>query len=275
MILGSPYVFVGGLHRSGTTPLTRTLAAHPDISGLTGTGVHEDEGQHLQDVYPRIRQFGGMGRFALAPGAHLRADSPLASPANADRLLSAWAPYWDENKQLRVEKSPANLIMGQFLQAMFPGSALIVVIRHPIAVALAMQKWNPRVVARNGRRHVTLAGLVRHWLRAHELLRSDAASLERLHVVRYEDIVDDPDRAMATVSAFLGLASPLDASAFRKGRSDTYQRQWEAMRHRPVARYLRRSIESAFADDVAVYGYDISRVGEVVGPLDAAGLFRR
>ena len=61
---GGRFVFVGGLHRSGTTPLARVLGAHPEISGLSGTGVSEDEGQHLQDVYPRIRAHGGMGRFA-------------------------------------------------------------------------------------------------------------------------------------------------------------------------------------------------------------------
>jgi hypothetical protein len=46
------------------------------------------------------------------------------------------------------------------------------------------------------------------------------------------------------------------------------------MRRRPVARHVRRSIESNFAEDVAVYGYDIARVGAVAGPLDATALFR-
>ena len=45
-------LFVGGLHHSGTTLLTRALRQHPAISGLRGTGVPEDEGQHLQSVIP-------------------------------------------------------------------------------------------------------------------------------------------------------------------------------------------------------------------------------
>ena len=67
------FVFLAGLHRSGTTLLARLLAAHPDISGLSGTGVPADEGQHLQSVYPAAKVYGGPGRFGFAPesGSHL------------------------------------------------------------------------------------------------------------------------------------------------------------------------------------------------------------
>ena len=141
---GARHIFLGGLHRSGTTPVARILVAHPEISGLTDTGVSEDEGQHLQTVYPKIRAHGGMGRFANAAAAHLTATSPLVTDENAESLRRAWSRYWDLDKRFLLEKSPSNMIMGGFLQALFPGSALLVVVRHPIAVALAMQKWNPR-----------------------------------------------------------------------------------------------------------------------------------
>jgi len=266
-------VFVGGLHRSGTTPLARALAQHQEISGLSGTGVAEDEGQHLQDVYPRIRSYGGMGRFASDDRAHLTETSPLVSVANRERLLRSWAPYWDLDRRLLLEKSPGNLIMGRFLQTMFPGSALVLVMRHPVVVALAMQKWNPVLVAGNGRRRVSLPGLVEHWLQAHEHLRADAAQLDRLHVLRYEDLIDDPATRVADLADLLDLASPVDTSDLRRGRSDRYAREWEAMRTgAPWKRRARRLIEERYGDRLARYGYD---VGDVTSAQAWAGIWPR
>ena len=59
------YVFVGGLHRSGTSLLARSLEAHPSVSGFRGTGVPEDEGRRMQSVYPAGNRLGGAGRFAF------------------------------------------------------------------------------------------------------------------------------------------------------------------------------------------------------------------
>lgn len=271
----SPQVFIGGLHRSGTTPLARVLSAHPEISGLSDTTASEDEGQHLQDVYPRIRKYGGMGRFANAPDAHLTETSPLASPESARRLIQSWSPYWDCNRRLLLEKSPANMIMGRFLQALFPGSCLIVVVRHPIAVSLAMQKWNPAVVARNGRRRVTLDGLVRHWLRAHELLRQDARALQRLHVVRYEDLVADPITSLRPIEKMLDLSAPLDISGLTRGRGDVYQARWERLRRSAIRHPVAASIAAKYGDAVAEYGYDIDRVADVSTAMELHELFGR
>ncbi len=256
-ITGERLVFVGGLHRSGTTPLTRALAAHPEISGLTNTGVPEDEGQHLQDVYPRLRSLGGMGRFARHPRAHLTENSDLVSPENASRLLAALTPYWDLDRRLLLEKSPANLVMGRFLQALFPGSALVVVVRNPVVSALALEKWNPLLVARNGRRRTTLVGRVENWVRAHAILRGDLAHLRRVRVLRYEDLVDRPDVELGAISRLLRLSTPITSDSIRSGRSDEYAERWAAMATgNPVQRRVRARIVDRFAGDMLAYGYD-------------------
>src|SRR4051794_13782765 len=72
-----PFVFLAGLHRSGTTLLFRMMREHPDISGFTNNpdadewlGA-EDEGQYLQSVSPPAIFWGGPGKFAFSPDANL------------------------------------------------------------------------------------------------------------------------------------------------------------------------------------------------------------
>jgi hypothetical protein len=250
-------VFVGGLHRSGTTPLADMLAEHEQISGLRGTAVKMDEGQHLQDVYPRTHS--GMGRFALEPGAHLTEESDLVSPRSAQRLLAAWAPYWDLNRRFLLEKTPRNLIMGRFLQALFPGSALIVVVRHPVVVSLAMEKWNP-LITRKGRLHVSLSTQLKNWTTAHRRLIDDMAHLDRVLVLRYEDLLRDTPAYLEKVQEFLGLDSPFQVAPLDRTRSTGYEAEWQR-RQRSTLPWVRgpiRRAERGYADEIARYGYDFS-----------------
>jgi hypothetical protein len=250
-------VFVGGLHRSGTTPLARALASHPEVSGLSDTGVREDEGQHLQRVYPKAKVYGGSGRFAFDPRAHLTEDSSLATPANAATMLEAWRPYWDEDAELLVEKSPPNLVMGRFLQAAFPGSALIVVVRHPVVVALSNKKWR-RLLSSDPRRFQTVSSLVEHWVTAHRILVEDMPHLDRLHIVHYEDLVAAPEEELGRIGEFLRLRAPIPAGSLRASASQQYEQWWDDWSQwwRP-GHWQRRRIVARFADDVAEFGYDL------------------
>ena len=114
------FLFICGLHRSGTTLLFRMLREHPLVSGFENNKeatewlALDDEGQYLQTVYPPGVVFGGPGKFAFAPEAHLTEDSELLTPENKARLAREWFPFWDLNKRYLLEKSPPNLIMTRF-----------------------------------------------------------------------------------------------------------------------------------------------------------------
>ncbi|HEX6447017.1 MAG TPA: sulfotransferase [Streptosporangiales bacterium] len=255
--------FVTGLHRSGTTLLASSLARHPDVSGLTGTGVKEDEGQHLQDVVPPARAYGGAGRFALDPRAHLTESSPLATPQNAERIFGQWAPYWDLGRPVLVEKSPPTIVRTRFFQALFPGARFVVSVRHPVVAVLSTRKW---------RRGVGLAALVEHWLAAHETLLADLTHLRAAHVVKYEHLVADPAGTLGGVGAFLGLSAPVPADAVRADRSDAYVEAWRrlARSRLPWRRAQHRSLLAAYEDRVRRFGYSLADLA-VAEPFPAGG----
>jgi hypothetical protein len=64
------YTFVGGSPRSGTSLLGRNIARLEDCTGLKNTGVFEDEGQFLQDVYPTASGYGGSSRCGFDARMH-------------------------------------------------------------------------------------------------------------------------------------------------------------------------------------------------------------
>lgn len=242
-------VFVGGLHRSGTTLLAHLLASHPDATGLTGTGAWEDEGQHVQDVYPPAERHGGTGRFAMNPKSHLTETSPLATPENAQRLWDAWRPYWDSDKAFLVEKSPPNLLMGRFLQKLYPQASFVFIVRHPVTVTLANRKW---------RKRTPLPRLMANWFRAHEIAAGDLPHLARVHLVSYEWLISEPHAAMAEITEFLGMPGTIDTGSVDAGGSSKYEDEWRhlvASGHRGAVKARQR-----FGERAHDFGYDLDTV---------------
>jgi len=194
------YVFVCGLPRSGTSLLGRNIARMKNCTGLQNTGVLEDEGGFLQDVYPTEGACGGPGRFGFDSRAHLTEHSPLLTEENIARLRASWHRYWDNRKTIFVEKTPANLLMTRFLQAAFPNSFFVVLKRHPIAVGMAAQKWKVNVTS--------LANMFEHWLHCHALFEQDRPYLKRVYELTYEGYVGNAHKYHKEIAAFIGTSLP-------------------------------------------------------------------
>ncbi|PRY93737.1 sulfotransferase family protein [Hasllibacter halocynthiae] len=189
------YVFVGGLHRSGTTLMADCLEAHPAVRGLPPSLAPEGEGVFFQGAIPHDALAGVPGEWAEDPAMHMVEGGPWDRPEVAGRLRADWDRWYPKGGSWRVEKSPVNLLRARLYQQLLPASQFVFVVRHPVASARATAKWSARGEA----------ALLRHWAHAHSVWAGDVPRLHNWMVVRLEDLCADPRRELARLFAFLRL----------------------------------------------------------------------
>jgi hypothetical protein len=247
------FVFLCGLHRSGTTLLFRMLREHPEMSGFANNQVAaewtplEDEGQFLQGIYSPAMCYGGPGSFAFAPEAHLTESSELLTPANKAQLAVDWFPYWDLSKRYLLEKSPPHLLMTRFLESAFPNSSFVIIVRHPVAVSLATAKWSAR----------SLDSLIEHWLAAHETFQQDRPHLQRVMTVSYEALAEDPAATLRQIYAFLGVAPHPTSFAATTEHNRKYFAQWLEMAGNPESSASIQESRARYETRVRAFGYSL------------------
>jgi len=247
------FVFICGLHRSGTSILFRSLRDHPEISGFNHTDSPEDEGMHLQTVFKPSGAYGGAGRFGLNPNAHLTEKSELVTSANCNKLFTEWAPYWDLEKPFLLEKSPPNIIRTRFLQSMFPNVYFIVLTRHPIAVTYATRAWY---------RHFRIFWrrfdlILKHWVTCHEILREDAQFVKKILVIKYEDFVEDPVHNMRTITDFLEIEPHRIHQEILPEVNKKYFSMWSRDQRTPYLRPFRNRSISKYESRINKFGYSL------------------
>lgn len=256
------YIFVCGLHRSGTSVLFRALRDHPEVSGFQGTASPEDEGMHLQSVYLPSGRYGGAGAFGFHPEAHLTESSPLVSDANRRKLFSEWSRYWDLSKTYLLEKSPPNIIRTRFLQAMFPDAYFIVMLRHPLAVSYATQKWY-RKYKINWR---SFSRIFEHWLVCHEIFQEDQKHLNRSFIVKYEELVAEPDKWVNDMYRFLGLNDYSMSQKILSGVNNRYFSLWQKDLSGFFSGRANQKIMERFESRVRCFGYSLTDL-DWIGPI--------
>lgn len=207
---GGRYVFVAGLHRTGTSLLARLLAAHPEIAAIGDAPVPENEGCFLQGAIAHTARSGMPGHYATDPAQHLIEECRFDTLATRERLEADWQPWFAPGGQWRLEKSPVNLTRMRLYQQLFPLSQFIVIMRHPEAMAAALAKWSD----------VPANELIDYALDAYDIALSDMEYLHSSYLLRYEDLVHAPDPYLESLFAWLDLAPVAATQDLRDGNAD-------------------------------------------------------
>ena len=241
------FIFVCGLHRSGTSLFTKIIQNHPSISGFENTGVLKDEGQFLQTVYLPERDLGWAGSFGFSKEAHMTENSRLVSENSRNKIYRQWSNYWDSGKEFLIEKTPSNLLKTRFLQALFPNSYFITIRRHPIATAMATKKWSKS----------SMSSLIKHWIRCYDIWDEDKKYLKNCIEIKYEDFMLDPNGILKSVCELCELGNieslnmALRKYTLSKKVNDKYFNEWNKLT------IQKKFIEIRYKKDFERHGYSV------------------
>ena len=256
-MLDKNFIFLAGLHRSGTSLLHEIIRGHPEISGFSDTGAPEDEGQHLQSVFNFV---GGVGQFALKKGSYMDESHPLATEENAKRLFQQWSQYWDLSREYLVEKSPPNIVRTRFLQALFPDSKFVIILRHPIAVSYASKIMREVTFNKNRKKKkIPIKSYLENALLAYEIFLGDIDKLDNVYVLKYEEFVLEPQKSVDDIFCFLEL-DPINIT--HKIRADVNQKYfslWEKDQKKLFSRYFLGNVDK-MENRAREFGYSLKNV---------------
>lgn len=241
------FIFICGLHRSGTSLLYKILNEQNNISALTNTNEIEDEGQFVQSIYQPAYKTGGVGRFGFNKESELNEDSNLITKENRKKLYDEWSRYWNTEKEFLLEKSPPNIIRTRFLQAMFPNSYFINITRHPIATSLATKKWSK----------TSLDSLIRHWITCHKKLKNDKIKISRIIDIKYESLIEDTDNVLQLISNFLGTKINTPKTQIRQGINIKYFNAWDKRKRNIFRKNNIKKIIEKYEDEINKFNYSL------------------
>lgn len=204
------YVFVAGLHRTGTSLVANLIAQHPQVAAIENSPAPENEGCYLQGAIPHTAAHGVPGQFAIDPDQRHIEGSQYDTLEVQKRLVSDWERWFEPTGRWRIEKSPVNLTRMRLYQQLFPMAQFVVVLRHPEAMAAALAKWTEQ----------STSELIEYGLAAYELARRDCEFLHAILFVRYEDLVADVHKTTARIDNFLALENHQRSISIRNGNEN-------------------------------------------------------
>lgn len=193
------WVFIVGCYNSGTTLLHDVLASLPDVAHLPR------EGQYCTDQLLVPSTVGLARSWALSP-ERFTMDATAANAPDIDRLQRQWCNLMTApERKIYLEKSIPNAARIPWLNAVFPNASFIGIVRNGYVVAEGIRRKADRPLAQGARQ----------WAISNAIMLHDLNSVERSHVISYEDFTESPARVTKELLRFLEI--PADHNVLQDG----------------------------------------------------------
>lgn len=227
----TPMVFVTGASRSGTTMLSRMFGMHSLVCGFKelhcfGELVNAnrlDEQLTQQSAEALCSQllsrserdiWGAVEQSDIDQAKELLKDFPEGVLAGEAAALAFNSIAVSKNKTIPCEQTPRNIFYARQLLDFYPNLKIVHIVRDPRDV-LASQKnrWKRR---RFGAANIPYSEIFRVWCNYHpytitKLWRkansfpSDLANHDRFYVLKFEDMIENPEQELRKAAQFTGL----------------------------------------------------------------------
>lgn len=232
----TPFLFVVGCNRSGTTLLRAMLDSHPALAVapeayFTVRLLRHSHGLTTDQLIAELEADGSFRNWELSPEA-LRATLAAEPPRDAAELLrSVYSTYAKTHDKTRfADKTPRNVVHIDLLARSFPEARFLHLLRDgrdvvpsviehlvgPDRFLPAVDYWRDRALAgrRSGRK------------------LPDDRYLE----IHYEDLVSDPAAAVERIGEFAELEEPVQMLDYTGAAQSVLATVWDARRHQGITR---------------------------------------
>ncbi len=227
----TPYVFVVGCPRSGTTLLQRMLDAHPDLAVANDTHfiprtldrIEVDENLRLtSELVEFVRSYHRFKRLGIPNEAvDNAADKSATFPDFVSELYKSFAAV--HGKRLAGEKTPDYVKRIPLLNRLFPDARFLHIIRDGRDVALSTLAWAHETKGPGRfelwKKH-PIAVCALWWSRQVGRGRTDGLALgaDKYYEVLYEELVHHTDSVLDRIADFLDLPFSNAMSRFHENK---------------------------------------------------------
>lgn len=249
--VGPEPVFIGGCPRSGTTLVGSLLGAHPKAVCVPESQFKIAWIQSARSsggTLDRDEALGSLGRDFRSKPWHLdrselsrRLGSRIEPAELITQLVISYAERVGHGGAARwIDHTPNNIRYFAQLAETFPTARFVHLVRDPRAVAASLKPldWGPN--------HSQTCATF--WLQQISFgLAAEASLGERIHRIRYEDLVERPESTMEPLCRFLGLdfsSATLQGDGFAVPR---YTRSQHRLVGQPPARARAHAWEQALS----------------------------